>query len=100
MRATGSSSPSPTVMGIGDVSDLTGEQLERELLLLAGHLAAAESRFVTLVGVLVGLEIPLVMRILRDRLGFRELVANVLSFDYLGALGQDVVSTTPAPAPE
>jgi spermidine synthase len=46
--------------------------------------------FVTLVGVLVGLEIPLVMRILRDRLGFRELVANVLSFDYLGALAVSV----------
>jgi spermidine synthase len=42
--------------------------------------------FVFLIGVLVGLEIPLVMRILRDRLGFRELVATVLSFDYLGAL--------------
>ena len=42
--------------------------------------------FVVVIGVLVGLEIPLVMRILRDRLGFRELVAQVLSFDYLGAL--------------
>ncbi len=42
--------------------------------------------FVVAIGVLVGLEIPLVMRILRDRLGFRELVATVLSFDYLGAL--------------
>lgn len=46
--------------------------------------------FVTVIGVLVGLEIPLVMRILRDRLGFRELVANVLSFDYLGALAVSV----------
>jgi spermidine synthase len=46
--------------------------------------------FVTAIGVLVGLEIPLVMRILRDRLGFRELVANVLSFDYLGALAVSV----------
>jgi len=46
--------------------------------------------FVTTIGVLVGLEIPLVMRILRDRLGFRELVANVLSFDYLGALAVSV----------
>jgi spermidine synthase len=42
--------------------------------------------FVVAIGVLVGIEIPLVMRILRDRLGFRELVATVLSFDYLGAL--------------
>jgi spermidine synthase len=41
---------------------------------------------VTAIGVLVGLEIPLVMRILRERLGFRELVAQVLTADYLGAL--------------
>ncbi len=38
------------------------------------------------VGVLVGLEIPLVMRILKRELAFRELVSQVLSFDYLGAL--------------
>lgn len=45
---------------------------------------------VTLVGILVGLEIPLVMRILRERLGFRDLVAQVLAFDYLGALAVSV----------
>lgn len=38
------------------------------------------------VGVLVGLEIPLLMRILHERVGFRELVSEVLTFDYLGAL--------------
>jgi spermidine synthase len=42
------------------------------------------------IGVLVGLEIPLVMRLLRNRFGFRELVAQVLSFDYLGALAVSV----------
>lgn len=45
---------------------------------------------VGLVGVLVGLEIPLVMRILkaqfRDRYALKDLVAQVLTFDYLGAL--------------
>ena len=41
---------------------------------------------VVLVGVLVGLEIPLLMRILRDRYSFKDVVANVLTFDYLGAL--------------
>jgi len=41
---------------------------------------------VLLVGVLVGLEIPLVMRILRQHIPFRDLVAQVLTFDYLGAL--------------
>ena len=41
---------------------------------------------VVAIGVLVGLEIPLLMRILRDRYAFREVVSNVLTFDYLGAL--------------
>jgi spermidine synthase len=41
---------------------------------------------VAVVGVLVGLEIPLLLRLLRDRLVFRELVAQVLSLDYVGAL--------------
>ena len=38
------------------------------------------------VGTLVGLEIPLVLRILRESVDFKELVAKVLTFDYLGAL--------------
>jgi spermidine synthase len=41
---------------------------------------------VAVLGVLVGLEIPLLMRILRDRFAFKDVVANVLTFDYLGAL--------------
>src|SRR2546421_232717 len=41
---------------------------------------------VVLIGILVGLEIPLLMRILRDRYAFKEVVSNVLTFDYLGAL--------------
>ena len=43
---------------------------------------------VILVGTLVGLEIPLLMRILKERFQFRELVSHVLTFDYLGALGR------------
>ncbi|HKZ03529.1 MAG TPA: polyamine aminopropyltransferase, partial [Pyrinomonadaceae bacterium] len=38
------------------------------------------------IGVLVGLEIPLLMRILKDNLNFKDLVSRVLAFDYLGAL--------------
>ncbi|MBX3622572.1 MAG: polyamine aminopropyltransferase [Rhizobacter sp.] len=58
-------------------------------------LAAPSFRFalyamVLLVGVLVGLEIPLVMRILkrhfRERYALKDLVSQVLTFDYLGAL--------------
>jgi spermidine synthase len=38
------------------------------------------------VGVLVGLELPLLMRILKDELDFKDLVSRVLTFDYVGAL--------------
>jgi spermidine synthase len=41
---------------------------------------------VVLVGILVGIELPLLMRILQKELDFKELVAKVLTFDYLGAL--------------
>jgi spermidine synthase len=41
---------------------------------------------VFLIGAGVGLEIPLLMRILKDHLDFKELVARVLAFDYAGAL--------------
>jgi len=41
---------------------------------------------VVVVGVLVGLEIPLLLRILKDKLQFKDLVSQVLTFDYLGAL--------------
>ena len=38
------------------------------------------------IGTLVGLEIPLLMRLLKDQVQFKELVSQVLTFDYLGAL--------------
>src|SRR5437667_7496514 len=46
---------------------------------------------VIVIGMLVGLEIPLLMRILKDRFEFRDVVANVLTFDYLGALGASIL---------
>lgn len=45
---------------------------------------------VMLVGMLVGLEIPLVMRILRRHVALKELVSQVLTFDYLGALAVSI----------
>ncbi|CAN5685280.1 polyamine aminopropyltransferase [soil metagenome] len=45
---------------------------------------------VMVVGTLVGLEIPLVMRILRRNVRLKELVSQVLTFDYLGALAVSV----------
>ncbi|MDO5693990.1 MAG: polyamine aminopropyltransferase [Pseudomonadota bacterium] len=60
-------------------------------LFMANAYAPGAFRFllyalVLLVGMLVGLEIPLVMRILRRNVQLKELVSQVLTFDYLGAL--------------
>jgi spermidine synthase len=46
---------------------------------------------VLVIGALVGLEIPLLMRILKDRLEFGDLVAKVLTFDYVGALAASLL---------
>ena len=46
---------------------------------------------VFLIGVLVGLELPLLMRILKDQLDFKELVSKVLTFDYIGALAASLL---------
>lgn len=59
------------------------------LLLAQAYLGAVRPvlySLVVVVGTLVGLEIPLLLRVLKDRLAFAELVARVLAFDYLGAL--------------
>jgi spermidine synthase len=45
---------------------------------------------VATVGILVGLEIPLVMRILKRNVAFKDVVSQVLTFDYLGALAVSV----------
>ena len=45
---------------------------------------------VMVVGTLVGLEIPLVMRILKRNVVLKDLVSQVLTFDYLGALAVSV----------
>lgn len=42
------------------------------------------------VGLLVGLEIPLLMRILEGRFKFSDLISHVLTFDYLGALAASI----------
>ncbi|HXG85617.1 MAG TPA: polyamine aminopropyltransferase [Pyrinomonadaceae bacterium] len=43
------------------------------------------------IGMLVGLEIPLLMRILKDELDFKDLVSRVLAFDYIGALAASLL---------
>ncbi len=47
--------------------------------------------WVGLTGILVGLEIPLLLRILKDELPFRDLISRVLALDYLGALAASLL---------
>ncbi|NUP04823.1 MAG: polyamine aminopropyltransferase [Polyangiaceae bacterium] len=46
---------------------------------------------VTLIGTLVGLEIPLLLRLLKFNLDLKDLVARVLTVDYIGALVASVL---------
>jgi spermidine synthase len=46
---------------------------------------------VFLTGTLVGLEIPLLMRILQGDLSFKDLVSNIFTFDYIGALAASLL---------
>ena len=65
-------------------------------VLFLGHAYAPEALrvllygMVLLVGTLVGLEIPLVMRILKRHVALKELVSQVLTVDYLGALAVSI----------
>jgi len=47
--------------------------------------------WVTVTGVLVGLEIPFLIRILKDEFTLHDLVSRVLSLDYLGALAASLL---------
>ena len=101
-------------MGVGSwlsrfvVKDLVSRFIQIELMvgLLGGFSAAALFLVFTflaapfklalylivlLIGILVGLEIPLVMRILKQQLAFKDLVSQVLTFDYLGALAVSIL---------
>jgi spermidine synthase len=42
--------------------------------------------FVLAIGTLVGLELPLLMRLVQSQVSFKDLVSHVLTFDYAGAL--------------
>ncbi|MGD0088613.1 MAG: polyamine aminopropyltransferase [Planctomycetota bacterium] len=75
-------------------------ELETMVALLGGcsapllFLSFAHLRFFNLalyavvlaVGVLVGLEVPLLLRILKDELEFKDLISRVLTFDYAGSV--------------
>lgn len=57
----------------------------------AGSLKPLLYFLVGVIGILVGLEIPLLLRILKDRIQFKDLVSQVLTFDYLGALAASLL---------
>jgi spermidine synthase len=57
----------------------------------AGSLKPLLYFLVVVIGILVGLEIPLLLRILKDKLQFKDLVSQVLTFDYLGALAASLL---------
>jgi spermidine synthase len=47
--------------------------------------------FVFAIGVLVGLELPLLMRLLEGQIAFKDIVSRVLTFDYIGALAASLM---------
>jgi spermidine synthase len=47
--------------------------------------------FVAAIGVLVGLELPILMRLLEGQVTFKDLVSRVLTFDYIGALAAAIM---------
>ncbi len=57
---------------------------------LVDHFRVALYSIVLAIGFFVGLEIPLLMRILRE-FDFREIVSTVLTFDYVGALAASLL---------
>jgi spermidine synthase len=57
---------------------------------LVDHFRVALYAIVLAIGFFVGLEIPLLMRILKD-FDFREVVSSVLTFDYVGALAASLL---------
>lgn len=68
---------------------LVGGSSAALLFLLFPHVASFRVLLyglILVIGTLVGVEIPLLLRILKDRLEFKDLVARVFTFDYIGAL--------------
>lgn len=57
-----------------------------EVFAAGGVFRFALYALVVILGILVGLEIPLLMQILREEIEFKDLVSKVLTFDYIGAL--------------
>jgi spermidine synthase len=50
------------------------------------HFTPVLYTLIAVTGVLVGLEIPFIMRVLKNKFEFKDLVSKVFTFDYIGAL--------------
>lgn len=64
------------------------------LFLLFEHIASFRLvlyALVSITGILVGLEIPILMRILKNSVSFKDLVSQVFTFDYIGALLASII---------
>jgi spermidine synthase len=55
------------------------------------HFQVVLLAFVSAIGVLVGLELPILMRLLEGQLAFKDLISRVLTFDYIGALAASLM---------
>ena len=78
-----------TFVGIEILVGLVGGFSSALLFVLFAHVVhfrIALYAVVTLTGILVGAEIPLLLRILQNQFEFKDLVAKVFTFDYVGAL--------------
>jgi spermidine synthase len=78
-------------LGIALVGGASAPLLFLSFAYLPGFFRPVLYGMVLLIGTLVGLEIPLILRILRETVDFKELVAKVLTFDYLGALAASLL---------
>jgi spermidine synthase len=78
-------------LGVALVGGASAPLLFLSFAYLPGFFRPVLYGVVVLVGTLVGLEIPLILRILRESVDFKELVAKVLTFDYLGALAASLL---------
>ncbi len=72
-------------LGIALVGGLSGPMLFYAFAVLSWFRVALLLT-VLLIGTLVGLELPLLMRILERSLDFKSLVSRIFTFDYIGAL--------------
>lgn len=73
-------------LGVALVGGISAPLLFLSFSRIGGWFPVLLYGMVFVIGTLVGLELPLLMRILRENLDFKQLVSRVLTFDYIGAL--------------